>query len=257
MRELLKHHGVWLRRDLGQNFVIDPNTIRKVVKLSGTQPTDRVLEIGAGAGSLTLALAAAAREVTAIEIDPSLEPVLNETVGHVANVRVLVGDVLEMDVGSFSADRMVSNLPYNVAASVVIKALEDAPSISNLTVMTQREVGERLAAGSGSKIYGQTSVLVAAHGTARIEANVSRQAFFPVPNVDSVVVSVQRHQAPPLDSADYPAFKTIVKAAFSQRRKTVRNTVGQALCERAGVEPSARAEELALEDFIALTRASA
>jgi 16S rRNA (adenine1518-N6/adenine1519-N6)-dimethyltransferase len=259
LRELLDLHGIRPTKSLGQNFVIDPNTIRKVVEVANLGSGDHVLEIGAGAGSLTLGLADAAGRVVALEYDRRLLPVLNETLGSVANVEVVHGDALEVDLAGFGATKVVANLPYNIAASVVLKVLEAAPGVESLTVMTQREVGERLAAAPGSKTYGQPSVLVAYFAAARVAAQISRRVFYPEPNVDSVLVRIDR-RAPP-EGSDHETFAALVRAGFSQRRKSLRNSLAplvgsparaEGLLEAAGIDPGTRAERLPLDRFVAL-----
>ena len=261
IRELLRLHRVMLTKSLGQNFVVDPNTIRKVVSLAEVGPEDHVLEIGAGAGSLTLELARRARSVTAVEIDERLKPILSETLAGVDNVEVSFEDVLSMDLAATEATKVVANLPYNIAAQTVIEVLQKAASVDTLCVMTQREVGERLAATPGSKTYGLTSVLVAFHGAASVAGRISRNVFFPAPNVDSVVVRIDRHDLYPADLS--PAFVSVARAAFGQRRKNIRNSLGavasteevEAALGAAGIDPSSRAESLAVTDFVALARA--
>lgn len=260
LRQLLADHDFVPRKRWGQNFVVDPNTIRKVIKVAGLAPTDRVIEVGAGAGSLTLGLAAAAGSVVAVEADSRLEPVLRESLGSLANVEIVLADVLSLQPADFKADRMVGNLPYNLAATIVLHMLAIAQEISDLTVMTQREVGERLAAPPGSEAYGQTSVLVAYWGDARVAAQVSRSAFWPVPNVDSVLVRITRRSPPEVDR---DRLYEVVKAAFSQRRKTLRNSLAavagsgpraEDVLKEAGLDPGARAEELDLDAFAAIAR---
>ncbi|MGH2757830.1 MAG: 16S rRNA (adenine(1518)-N(6)/adenine(1519)-N(6))-dimethyltransferase RsmA [Actinomycetota bacterium] len=259
---LMRAHGITPRRSLGQNFVIDPNTIRKVIDVAGIGSNDHVLEIGAGCGSLTVGLASCARRVTALEVDERLLPPLTEVVDDTSNVDVVHGDALTVSLGSFGATKLVANLPYNIAATVVLRALEIAPEIDVFTVMTQKEVGLRLAAPPGSKIYGQTSVMVAFFGTARVAGRISRRAFYPVPRVDSVIVSITRHERQP--DIDRPQLFEIVKASFSQRRKTMRNSLASVAGSTAEAEdalrtarvaPTARAEDLDLEQFIAIAEA--
>lgn len=261
VRELLAKHGADPKRSLGQNFVIDPNTIRKVCDVARIEASDRVLEIGAGCGSLTLGLAAAAEAVVAVEIDDRLIHLLRESFADVPSVSVVHADALSMPLAEVDATALVGNLPYNIATLLVLRALEEAPQITRITAMTQKEVGERLAAGPGSKSYGQTSVMVRYFGRAEVVAQISRRAFYPVPNVDSVVVQVTREPSP---DVGHDALSRVVKAAFSQRRKTLRNTLSplgvtptatvEAL-EAAGISPQARAEELSLDDFVAVTKA--
>ncbi len=261
LREVLARHAVNPRKSLGQNFVIDPNTIRKIVEVSGISAGDRVLEIGAGAGSLTLALAAVAGSVVAVEMDPRLVPVLAETLGSLGNVEAIWGDALRLPLGGFGATVLVANLPYNVATAVVLRVLSEAPKIRRLTVMTQREAGERLAAAPGSKVYGQVSVKVAFFGNARIVAPVSRRAFYPIPNVDSVLVRIDRQGE--TSPHDREWLFTVIRAGFSQRRKTLRNALASiasvdevaTAIAAAGIAPTTRAEEIDLDAFIALSEA--
>ena len=261
VRELLTRHGVTPSRALGQNFVVDPNTIRKTLSVARVSPTDRVLEIGPGAGSLTLGLAASSPSVVAIERDDRLIPLLEEVLSNRRNVEIINGDAMEADLAATRATSVVSNLPYNMAALLVLKVLEEAPEIQSLTVMTQKEVGERLAAGPGTKTYGATSVLVAYFALARVEAQVSRRAFWPVPRVDSVLVRIDRRPEP--DQESRQSLFEVVKAAFSQRRKTLRNSLAELagsasaaedLIRQAGVDPSRRPETLSLDDFLMLAR---
>ena len=260
VRELLKTHGVKPSRALGQNFVVDPNTIRKTLAIAKVSSTDRVMEIGAGAGSLTVGLATCAPSVVAVERDQRLIPFLREVLATRSNVEVVHGDALKLDLSRMRTTSLVANLPYNIAALLVLKVLEEAPEIQSLTVMTQREVGERLAAVPGSKSYGATSALLAFFATARVEAQVSRRAFWPVPRVDSVIVRMERRPKP--TGASREAFFKVVKAAFSQRRKTLRNSLAdlagsgdtaEKILKGAGIEPSLRAEMLSAEDFLRLS----
>ena len=260
VRELLSRHGVRPSKALGQNFVIDPNTIRKVIDVAELPSGARVLEIGPGVGSLTLALAASAQQVVAVELDRHLLPVLDEVLAAIANVEVVHGDALEIGLGEIEATDVVANLPYNVAVPLVMRLLSEAPGVQRMTVMTQKEVGERLAAGPGSKIYGSPSVMAAFDARVDVVARVSRRAFWPVPNVDSVLVRLVRREAPDVDRA---TFRALVRAGFSQRRKTLRSSLAPVLGERveevlttAGVEQGKRAEQIALEGFVRLAQAA-
>lgn len=264
-RALLARHGLRPRTGLGQHFVVDPNTVRKVVRLARIAPGDRVLEVGAGIGALTRALVAAGARVTAVERDRALAPALAESLSG-APVRLVWGDALRLDLGALagrSPCKMVSNLPYAIATPLVIRMLEECPAVREYTVMVQKEVGERLAATPRSSSYGAASVKVAYFARAQVLARVSRRAFFPVPEVDSVVVGLARRGRPPVTGVREAIFR-VVDAGFSQRRKTVRNAlrgggwapeaVERALA-RAGVDSGARAEVLSLTDLAAVARA--
>ncbi|MFN2587471.1 MAG: 16S rRNA (adenine(1518)-N(6)/adenine(1519)-N(6))-dimethyltransferase RsmA [Actinomycetota bacterium] len=261
LRELLDEHGVRPSKSLGQNFVIDPNTIRKVVSVAGVGRGDHVLEVGAGAGSLTLGLAQTVSAVTAIEFDRSLHPVLAETLRGLDNVEVVHADATKLDWSRVEASALVANLPYNIATPLVLDALAGAPSLRTLTVMTQREAGERLAAGPGSKAYGHVSVVVAYHGHAAVAGAISRKVFFPEPNVDSVLVRFVRRER--LRSPDPERLFSMTRTAFSQRRKTLRNSLGplagppervEDALRAVGVAPTARPEELGIDEWLALER---
>ncbi|MGH2729322.1 MAG: 16S rRNA (adenine(1518)-N(6)/adenine(1519)-N(6))-dimethyltransferase RsmA [Actinomycetota bacterium] len=263
LRALLDKYDVSPRKALSQNFVIDPNTIDKVITAAGVGPNDRVLEIGSGAGSLTIRLAAAASHVTSVELDSRLMPVLQEVLGGADNVEVVEADALHFDLARVDANLLVANLPYNIAATVVLRVLTETDHIRALTVMTQKEVGERLTAGAGSKTYGQTSVMVAYFGRARIAGRVSKNAFWPIPSVDSVIVKIERSEPPDVDRA---VLFAVVRAAFSQRRKTQRNSLStlagsaaeaEVAHRDAGLDPALRAEQVDLGGFLALARSLA
>jgi 16S rRNA (adenine1518-N6/adenine1519-N6)-dimethyltransferase len=260
LRELFESHGIRPHKELGQNFVVDPNTIRKVVDVAGDLRGKTVLEIGAGAGSLTLGLARAADGVIAVEFDDRMVPALRESLLGIDNVEIVATDAMKLDYATLDATEVVANLPYNIAVPLVITVLENAPQISSLTVMTQREVGERLAATPGSKSYGQVSVLVGYWARAAVAARISRNAFYPVPTVDSVLVRIVRRETPPID---YARLSEVVKTAFGQRRKTLRNTLGplgsstsevEDTIRAAGIDPGARPETVSLGDWVAITR---
>jgi 16S rRNA (adenine1518-N6/adenine1519-N6)-dimethyltransferase len=242
---------------LGQNFVLDPNTIRKVLASAEVQSDDSVLEIGAGAGSLTLGLAERAGFVTAVEFDRGLIPVLAEILADRTNVEVIHADALDLDLSRIDGTKLVANLPYNIAVPVVMRVLEEAPLIRDLTVMTQREIGERLVASPGNKTYGAPTVLVAYFASARIAGTVSRRAFWPEPGVDSVILKLVRKET--LPDVPFANLARVVKIAFSQRRKTLRNSLAQMagspsaagnILSGAGIEVSTRAEEISLADYL-------
>ena len=267
VRALLAEHGLHPSRRLGQHFLADPNTARRIVRLAGVDAGDRVLEIGPGLGSLTLALRERGCDVLALEVDRGLAGVLEEVVSGDEGVRVVTGDALAVDLGSLldaGPWRCVSNLPYNVATPVVIRLLEEAPSVQSELVMVQREVADRLVAVPGSSAYGAPSVRVAYYADARIVGMVPRAVFVPVPRVDSTLVELVRRDAPPVDVPSSDRLFELVRAGFAHRRKMLRRTLRPALGERttdvlaaAGIDPRARAESLGLSQWATLARAEA
>jgi 16S rRNA (adenine1518-N6/adenine1519-N6)-dimethyltransferase len=262
IHELLDQSGLAPRRDLGQNFVADPNTVRRIASLAGVGPDDRVVEIGAGLGSLTLALADTGAAVTAVEVDAGIVAVLREVVAERANVTVVEADAMRADWQSLLAAgerwTLVANLPYNVATPLVCDLLDGVPAIESMLVMVQREVGERLAAPPGNKQYGAVSVKVAYWATARIVGHVPASVFVPRPNVESALVRIDRRQPP---TVDHEALFALVRTAFGQRRKMLRRSlagsVDPAVFAAAGVSPEARPEQLAIDDWVRLTNATA
>jgi 16S rRNA (adenine1518-N6/adenine1519-N6)-dimethyltransferase len=254
-------------RALGQNFVTDANTVRRIARLADFPPGQRVVEIGAGLGALTLALVEAGATVTAVEIDQHLLPVLRAQVeGH--GVRVVPGDALTLDWSALLHDPdgapeppdknpwlLVANLPYNVAVPVIVRVLEEAPAVASMLVMVQREVGERLAATPGSKAYGAVSVKVAYHAVARVVGRVPPAVFVPRPSVESVLVRIVRRDTVAVDPATVGAERlfTVVRAGFAHRRKMLRralvDVIDPAAFAAAAVDPAARAEELTIEDW--------
>ena len=276
VRRLLREREIRPAKALGQNFVADPNTVRRIVRLAGVEPGDRVVEIGPGLGSLTLALAEAGASVVALELDRRLAGVVREVTAGLP-VAVVVGDALRVrfdevlaaapsgdpadssgdptDTSSDPADRpwtLVANLPYNVATPVVIRILEEAPAIASLLVMVQREVGERLAAGPGDDAYGATSVKVAYWASAEVAGRVPPTVFVPRPRVESVLVRIRRLSEPAVDPevVGYERLFEVVRAGFGQRRKMLRRSLAGVVSADAfagaGVRPDARAEEIDL-----------
>jgi len=253
---LLAEHGLHPSRALGQNFVADPNTVRRIVRLAGVGAGTPVVEIGAGLGSLTLALAETGAAVVAVEVDRYLVPVLREVLaGTDVDVDVVEGDALTLDWGSLLARdpgpwSLVANLPYNVAVPVTIGVLERAPMVASLLVMVQREVGERMAARAGEDAYGAVSVKVDYWSRAEVVGRVPATVFVPRPNVESVLVRLERRSAPAVDPSlvSYDRLFSVVRAAFAQRRKMLRRSLAAIVdpeaFEAAGIAPEARAEEL-------------
>jgi 16S rRNA (adenine1518-N6/adenine1519-N6)-dimethyltransferase len=265
VRELLEEHHILPSRALGQNFVADPNTVRRIARLAGVGPGDRVVEIGPGLGSLTLALAETGADVTAVELDRHVLPVLCSVV-EPHGVRVVHGDALLLDWDAIltSGDDvppgwvLVANLPYNVATPLVLDLLAEVPAIERMLVMVQREVGERLAARPGSKAYGIPSVKVAYRARAQVVGRVPATVFVPQPRVESVLVRIERLGAPPVEGDPERIFR-LVAAGFGQRRKMLRRSLAGLVApeafDRAGVRPQARAEELSLDDWARLAAA--
>ena len=259
IRRLLEDHGHQPRRAYGQNFLADPNVVERIVSVAGIDADTDVVEIGAGTGALTVALARAARSVVAYEIDHSFEPILDETLAPYRNVDLRFADVARLSLRRALAGgpwTMVSNLPYNVGTGIVLDALKDAPRIDKLVVMVQKEVAERLLAEPGSKTYGIPSVVVGLHAAGRLAFTVSADSFVPVPKVESAVVILERVSAPDLSERAI----ALATAAFGQRRKMLRKslagTIKSSECFAiAGIDPTARPEDLAPMDFIALANA--
>nr|WP_218868519.1 16S rRNA (adenine(1518)-N(6)/adenine(1519)-N(6))-dimethyltransferase RsmA [Pseudoclavibacter chungangensis] len=257
-------------KKLGQNFVHDPGTVRRIVATAGVRPGEHILEVGPGLGSLTLGLLEAGADVTAIEIDERLATLLPRTVDDAApgaTLRVVHRDALDVeDVephGDVPPVALVANLPYNVSVPVLLHLLARLPSLRRGVVMVQAEVGERLAAAPGSKVYGSPSVKAAWYGDWTTAGLVGRKVFWPEPNVDSVLVAFAARAEPVGDDALRARVFELVDAAFAQRRKMLRQALSGVYgssaaasdaLERAGVAPTARGEVLTLDDFVRLAR---
>jgi len=267
---LLERHGLSPRRTLGQNFVVDPNTVRRIARLADVSAGDVVVEIGAGLGSLTSALAETGAHVIAVEVDRGIVPVLREQMSAHSNVVVHEADAMHLDWRAFIADEntrlgrardgavtVVANLPYNIATPLVADILDDVPEVRAMLVMVQAEVGERFCATAGDDAYGAVSVKVAYWARAEIVGNVPPTVFLPRPKVDSALVRITRHDTPAADVADAEELFSLVRAGFAKRRKMLRSAlagvVDAAQFERAGVDPTARAEQLTLADWARLS----
>ena len=268
VRRLLGEHGLAAHKGFGQNFVVDPNTVRKVVRDAGVSEGDLVCEIGPGLGSLTLALREAGARVVAVEVDAGMVRALAQTVGDDPGVRIVHADALEVELAELLGGErasLVANLPYNIATPLVLRCLA-AGAFASLTVMVQREVGQRWTARRGAPLYAAVSVKISALSRARVVAPVSRSAFYPVPNVDSVTVRLEPLAwIHPISREDLFA---LVDAGFAQRRKRLRNALAagggrraapklgtaevEAALERAELPPTARAEELDLGGWVRL-----
>ncbi len=267
IRDLAAQLDVTPTKKLGQNFVHDGNTVRRIVSVAGVTPESRVLEVGPGLGSLTLGLTETGAPVTAVEIDARLAAQLPSTVAAMqpdARLVVVHQDALRVGADDLpvAPTHLVANLPYNISVPVLLHLLATFPSLERSLVMVQAEVGYRLAADPGSKVYGSPSVKAAWYGSWRIAGQVSRQVFWPVPNVDSVLVGFERHDQPGDEQLRAQVF-ALVDAAFQQRRKMLRQALSGVLgssahasevLEAAGIAPTARGEELGVDDFVRLGR---
>lgn len=267
VRQLADALGVRPTKQRGQNFVIDPNTVRRIVRTAEVRPDDTVLEIGPGLGSLTLALLAAARHVTAVEIDDTLAAALPATVRarlpeREEHFSLVHEDALRVsELPGPAPTALVANLPYNVAVPVLLHLLATFPGIRRTLVMVQSEVADRLAAAPGSKVYGVPSVKAAWYCEVKRAGAIGRNVFWPAPNVDSGLVSLVRRPRPPATSARREEVFAVVDAAFAQRRKTLRaalagwagsGAAAEAALRAAGVSPQARGESLTVEEFAAI-----
>jgi 16S rRNA (adenine1518-N6/adenine1519-N6)-dimethyltransferase len=275
IRALAAELDVTPTKKLGQNFVVDANTVRRIVQVARVLPGDRVVEVGPGLGSLTLAILESGASVTAVEIDHRLAQRLPSTAAAhgVTDGALTVIDADALRISELPGDPtvLVANLPYNVSVPVLLHFLETFPALQRGVVMVQAEVGERLAAPPGSKTYGAPSVKAAWYGRWRLAGTVSRQVFWPVPNVDSVLVAFERDAESRGTEEERRRTFAIVDAAFQQRRKMLRQALSSvlrpaepaggssasaasAVLERADVAPTARGEELSIEDFVRIAR---
>lgn len=277
IHQLAAQAGIQPTKKLGQNFMCDPQTIRRIVTIAGVQPGDQVVEVGPGLGSLTLGLLGAGAHVTTVEIDPKLNAQLPQTVErfqpqNADNLTTVLNDALAIETADqlpgIDPDKpfaLVSNLPYNVATPILLTLLARFSNLSSACVLVQSEVADRLSAGPGSKIYGVPSVKLRWYGEAKNAGKVARSVFWPVPNVDSSLVSFTRWpQGSPqaLRAQDYQLQErtfALIEAAFLQRRKTLRAALRDQLSaeqiQAAGIEPMLRGEKLTLEQFAALAQA--
>jgi 16S rRNA (adenine1518-N6/adenine1519-N6)-dimethyltransferase len=268
IRRLAAELDIQPTKKWGQNFVIDPNTVRRIVRTSNVSAGDVVLEVGPGLGSLTLALLETGSDVVAVEIDPRLADRLPRTVSEfapevAARLDVVQADALQVTSLPKDPTALVANLPYNVAVPVVLHLLATFPTIQRVLVMVQKEVADRLCAGPGSRTYGAPSVKARWFGDVSYAGDVGRAVFWPAPNVDSGLVSIVRTNQPA--DVDRNAVFGAVDAAFGQRRKQIKSALAPWLVQqpravdalaRAGVDPQSRGEQLSLDDFCAIARAA-
>ena len=258
----LEGAGLRAKRALGQNFVVDANTVRKIARLANVDNHRHVLEIGAGLGSLTLALAETGALVTAVEVDDQLLPLLHENVDPIDNITVVHADAMKLNWSTLLEGgedwALVANLPYNVATPLVADVLDFVPQVQRMLVMVQKEVGERFCASPSTEAYGALSVKVAFHATARIAGIVPPTVFLPRPNVDSALVEIVRHKEPIDAQINQKDLFSLVRMGFSKRRKMLRGSLAGRVSpeqfEEAEIAPTARAEELSVYDWMRLAR---
>ncbi|NLX92299.1 MAG: 16S rRNA (adenine(1518)-N(6)/adenine(1519)-N(6))-dimethyltransferase RsmA [Clostridiales bacterium] len=270
IKEILYRHGFSLTKSLGQNFLIDPDICPEMARASGAQKGVGVLEIGPGIGVLTAELAKLAEKVVTVELDARLLPILGETLADFDNVEVVQGDILKLDLPrlieeKFAGLRVVvcANLPYYITSPVIMLLLESRLPLEMITVMVQKEAGERLCATVGSRKAGAVTVAVDYFAQAEILFEVSRTSFVPAPKVDSFVIQLDVRSEPPITVQNEAGFFRMVKAAFGQRRKTAANAISAgmvmdkatiaAAIERAGFDPNVRAESLSMEELARLS----
>ena len=257
---LLKRHGLRPHKGLGQNFLQDPLALEKIVSVAEIQPTDTVLEIGPGLGSLTRYLAASAKEVVAVELDPNLLPPLKAVLSLYQNVRLIHGDILKLapkDLITKQDYLVVANIPYYITSAVIRHLLESDPKPRRIVLTVQREVAQRICAVPGDMSLLALSVQV--YGKPRMVVRIPAGAFFPAPKVDSAVLSVDIYPSPRIKPELLGTFFQLIKAGFSQKRKTLRNSLSSGLhispagaadwLTRAGIDPQRRAETLSIEEW--------
>ena len=272
LNDRLKKHHITLQKKYGQNFIGDPALLERIATVCDWQPGDRALEIGPGAGTLTRAIAREAEEVLAVEIDRRLAPLLEETLADCANVHLVFTDALKADLDALMRDtlgwdgryKLIANLPYYITTPLIMHVLEDSEKVSELVIMVQKEVGERLCAAPGSKAYGAVTVMVQYAATVARAFDVGRHAFVPSPEVDSTILHLIPYEKRPIQAQSDAVLRRVVMAAFSQRRKTLRNSLSSLGCDKAlikqaleaaSIEDSRRAETLSVAEFVALADA--
>ena len=270
--EVLQKYGFVFQKRFGQNFLIDTRVLDRIIEASEITKDDFVLEIGPGIGTMTQYLADAAREVTAVEIDDALIPILQDTLKEWDNVSVIHGDILKTDIRKIADEKnqgrpikVVANLPYYITTPIIMGLFESHVPVDSITVMVQKEVADRMQTGPGSKDYGALSLAVQYYAKPEIVANVPPNCFMPRPKVGSAVIRLTRHQNPPVQAKDEKLMFRIIRASFNQRRKTLANglfnsdkidlpkdVITEAIA-KLGKGESVRGESLSLEEFAALS----
>lgn len=273
IKKLLAQHGLRPKKRLGQNFLIDRNVLNRIVDATGAGPGANILEVGPGLGVMTLELANRGARVVCVEADRELEPVLRDVLAECSNVEIVFEDFLKVDLPSFISERgggkwvFAGNLPYYITSPIIAKLIEAKAMVSDIILMVQREVAQRLQAPAGSDDYGALSVFVQYHCDIQSVMRVSKNVFYPVPDVDSEVVKLTILESPRVSVNDERLFFKVVKAAFGKRRKTLLNALGtsdelgwgkdnaRAALEAAGIDPERRGETLSLEEFAKISDA--
>ena len=262
LKNIMEKHDLKPSKSLGQNFVVDPNTILKIIRAANIEKHQQILEIGPGLGSLTSQLSTTSK-VVAIELDRYLVPALEEVLNHFGereNVEIIIQDAMKIDWKEFFSHRqgiwkMVANLPYNIATPLIVTLLENAPEIQSIFVMVQLEVGERFAASPKSKAYGIPSVKAQYWAETKVLGKVSPNVFLPIPKVDSAILQIIRKPSPP--EVNYTNFSRLIQTAFQHRRKMIRKSLSTLIpisnFTIAEISPQSRPEELSVADWVKLT----
>ena len=269
--EIIQKHNFVFRKQFGQNFLIDPRVLDRIVESSGVGPEDCVLEIGPGIGTMTRKLAEYAKKVITVEIDDNLIPILQETLADLPNVELIHNDIMKVDIRKLCEEQnegkpihVVANLPYYITTPIIMGLFESGVPLRNVTVMVQKEVADRMQAGPGTKDYGALSLAVQYYSKAEIVANVPANCFMPRPKVGSAVIRLSRFEEPPVSVKDPALMFRMIRAAFGQRRKTLSNALSgapdlgltkqqaQEAIEAAGFSPTIRGEALTLQEFAKL-----
>lgn len=274
IREVMARHNVSFHKSLGQNFLIDGNTVRAIADAANLGPDDVVVEIGPGIGALTQELAERAGRVIAIELDRGLLPVLEDNLGAYSNVRIVSGDALELDFndlvgesgGGAAEYKIVGNLPYYITTPLIMHVLERGFNFTFFVLMIQKEVARRIVAAPGTKDYGILSLAVQYYTVPELALKVPQTVFMPRPEVDSAVLKLERRKSPAVNVANEQLFFKVIRAAFGQRRKTLLNALAnarlgvskeelQAMLEATGLDPGRRGETLSMEEYGVLANA--
>ncbi len=269
--EILDKYGFSFQKKFGQNFLIDENVVRKIVREAGVTKDDFVLEVGPGIGTMTQILCEEAREVVAVEIDKKLIPILTkDTLSYYDNVTVINEDILKLDIAKLAKEKndgrpikVVANLPYYITTPIIMGLFESGVELDSITIMVQKEVADRMQVGPGTKDYGALSLAVQYYAKPSIVLTVPASCFMPRPNVDSAVIKLERYSQPPVDVKDAHLMFNIIRASFNQRRKTMTNSVVNAglgitkerllaALEACGLPATVRGEALTLEQFAQL-----